>query len=198
MYLWYCSGGLPGNPSCNAISSCSGDSKQRKVMASNGCSVTLLHRDLWMKSTTEMKITKYGRSVDNMQYLWQWWSICASGMLWAWIICPCRKMSPAIHISISGLDPDAKYIVVMDIVPVDDNRLIARTRIFPCIVVFALMHNVTAPSYMWMSLAGMNSMIQNGWLVGRQNQPSQADYLSILTLQRLVHIGWKRPYLSRS
>lgn len=27
-----------------------------------------------------------------------------------------------IQISISGLDPDAKYIVVMDIVPVDDNR----------------------------------------------------------------------------
>ena len=31
-------------------------------------------------------------------------------------------MFPVIQISVKGLDPDAKYIMVMDIVPVDDNR----------------------------------------------------------------------------
>lgn len=31
-------------------------------------------------------------------------------------------MFPVIQCSVKGLDPDAKYIMVMDLVPVDDNR----------------------------------------------------------------------------
>ena len=34
----------------------------------------------------------------------------------------CRRMFPVIQCSVKGLDPDAKYIMVMDLVPVDDNR----------------------------------------------------------------------------
>ena len=33
-----------------------------------------------------------------------------------------RRMFPVIKISVSGLEPNAKYIIVMDIVPVGDNR----------------------------------------------------------------------------
>ena len=101
-------------------------------------------------------------------------------------------MFPVIQISISGLDPDAKYIVVMDIVPVDDNRLIANTFVQEFTVVWLypfLLCNVTAQRYMCMSLTGINSMIQNGWSAGRQNQPSRADCISTLILQPLVHSG---------
>lgn len=36
---------------------------------------------------------------------------------------PCvRRMFPTIRVSFSGVDPDAKYIVLMDIVPVDNKR----------------------------------------------------------------------------
>lgn len=31
-------------------------------------------------------------------------------------------MFPTIRVSFSGMDPDAKYIVLMDIVPVDNKR----------------------------------------------------------------------------
>jgi len=49
-------------------------------------------------------------------------------------------MFPVIQISISGLDPDAKYIVVMDIVPVDDNRLMANAFVQEfCLVWFSLL-----------------------------------------------------------
>ena len=37
------------------------------------------------------------------------------------LVC-CRRMFPVIQCSVKGLDPDAKYIMVMDLVPVDDNR----------------------------------------------------------------------------
>ena len=40
-----------------------------------------------------------------------------------------------VQISISGLDPDAKYIVVMDIVPVDDNRY-SKSVMFVCVCVY--------------------------------------------------------------
>lgn len=33
-----------------------------------------------------------------------------------------RRMFPTIRVSFSGVDPDAKYIVLMDIVPVDNKR----------------------------------------------------------------------------
>lgn len=36
---------------------------------------------------------------------------------------PCvRRMFPTIRVSFSGVDPEAKYIVLMDIVPVDNKR----------------------------------------------------------------------------
>ena len=35
---------------------------------------------------------------------------------------PNRRMFPTIRVSFSGVDPDAKYIVLMDIVPVDNKR----------------------------------------------------------------------------
>lgn len=33
-----------------------------------------------------------------------------------------RRMFPTIRVSFSGVDPEAKYIVLMDIVPVDNKR----------------------------------------------------------------------------
>ena len=33
-----------------------------------------------------------------------------------------RRMFPTFKVSLQGLDPHAKYILLMDIVPVDDNR----------------------------------------------------------------------------
>ena len=35
---------------------------------------------------------------------------------------PYRRMFPVIKMSVSGLEPDTKYIIVMDIVAIDDNR----------------------------------------------------------------------------
>eukprot|EP00118_Oscarella_pearsei_P007384 m.35831 g.35831 ORF g.35831 m.35831 type:complete len:346 (+) comp32186_c0_seq8:92-1129(+) len=58
--------------------------------------VTLHNRDLWEKFNkvgTEMIITKAG-----------------------------RRMFPTFKITISGLDPKHKYILVMDVVPADENR----------------------------------------------------------------------------
>ncbi|XP_065055304.1 T-box transcription factor TBX5-like isoform X2 [Rhopilema esculentum] len=58
--------------------------------------VTLQNKEIWDKfhaCGTEMIITKAG-----------------------------RRMFPVIKVSISGLNPKLKYILVMDIVPVDDNR----------------------------------------------------------------------------
>jgi len=64
-------------------------------------------------------------------------------------------MFPVIQISISGLDPDAKYIVVMDIVPVDDNRLIANAFVEEFFLVWLyslccimLQHKATC-EYLW-------------------------------------------------
>ena len=65
-------------------------------VAPNGIKVVLHGRDLWAKfhkATTEMIITKAG-----------------------------RRMFPVIKVSVAGLEPDAKYIIVMDVVPVGDNR----------------------------------------------------------------------------
>ena len=65
-------------------------------VARNGVKVILHNRDLWAKfhkSTTEMIITKAG-----------------------------RRMFPVIKISVASLEPETKYIVAMDIVPVADNR----------------------------------------------------------------------------
>ena len=65
-------------------------------VARNGVKVILHNRDLWAKfhkSTTEMVITKPG-----------------------------RKMFPVIKISVANLEPETKYIIALDIVPVADNR----------------------------------------------------------------------------
>ena len=64
-------------------------------VARNGVKVMLHDRDVWAKfhkSTTEMIITKAG-----------------------------RRMFPVIKISVSNLEPETNYIIVMDIVPVADN-----------------------------------------------------------------------------
>lgn len=37
-------------------------------------------------------------------------------------LCPDRRMFPTIRVSFSGVDQDSKYIVLMDIVPVDNKR----------------------------------------------------------------------------
>ena len=65
-------------------------------VARNGVKVILHNRDLWAKfhkSTTEMVITKPG-----------------------------RKMFPVIKICVANLEPETKYIIALDIVPVADNR----------------------------------------------------------------------------
>nr|CAD66613.1 T-box protein [Suberites domuncula] len=65
-------------------------------VASNGTKVILHGRDLWgefHKCTTEMIITKAG-----------------------------RRMFPVVKCSVAGLNPTHKYAIVMDIVPVGDNR----------------------------------------------------------------------------
>ncbi|XP_071946307.1 uncharacterized protein [Antedon mediterranea] len=65
-------------------------------MPSKDIKVTLENRDLWKKFHaigTEMIITKAG-----------------------------RRMFPTFRVSITGMDPHAKYILLMDIVPVDDTR----------------------------------------------------------------------------
>eukprot|EP00058_Branchiostoma_floridae_P026859 XP_002612350.1 hypothetical protein BRAFLDRAFT_221869 [Branchiostoma floridae] len=38
------------------------------------------------------------------------------------VFCVNRRMFPTIRVSFSGVDPDAKYIVLMDIIPVDNKR----------------------------------------------------------------------------
>lgn len=71
-------------------------SNTAESVAPNGAKVILHSRDLWAKfheSTTEMIITKAG-----------------------------RRMFPVIKVSVAGLEPDDKYAVVMDIIPVGDNR----------------------------------------------------------------------------
>ncbi|XP_019853989.1 PREDICTED: T-box transcription factor TBX5-A-like [Amphimedon queenslandica] len=71
-------------------------SNTAESLSPSGIKVTLHGRDLWAKfhkSTTEMIITKAG-----------------------------RRMFPVIKMSVSGLEPDTKYIIVMDIVAIDDNR----------------------------------------------------------------------------
>jgi hypothetical protein len=82
--------------SSNVATSTNTTEKTAESTSPSGATVILHHRDLWAKfhkATTEMIITKAG-----------------------------RRMFPVIQISVKGLDPDAKYIMVMDIVPVDDNR----------------------------------------------------------------------------
>jgi len=76
------------------LSPCSG--QQMKQDQDSGIRVTLHNRDMWEKFHavgTEMIITKAG-----------------------------RRMFPVIKVNISGLNPKLKYILVMDLVPVDDNR----------------------------------------------------------------------------
>ena len=65
-------------------------------VAPNGVKVTLHSRDVWArfyKSTTEMIITNAG-----------------------------RRTFPVVKISVSNLEPDAKYMIFMDIVLADDNE----------------------------------------------------------------------------
>jgi hypothetical protein len=84
------------SPSTKEATSTNTTEKTAESTSPSGATVILHHRDLWAKfhkATTEMIITKAG-----------------------------RRMFPVIQISVKGLDPDAKYIMVMDIVPVDDNR----------------------------------------------------------------------------
>jgi hypothetical protein len=71
-------------------------SNTAESLAPSGIKVTLHGRDLWAKfhkATTEMIITKAG-----------------------------RRMFPVIKMSVSGLEANTKYIIVMDIVAIDDNR----------------------------------------------------------------------------
>eukprot|EP00794_Sanderia_malayensis_P013850 gene13850-15298_t len=73
-----------------------GGGQQPKKDQDSNVRVTLHNKDMWDKFHvvgTEMIITKAG-----------------------------RRMFPVIKVSISGLNPKLKYILVMDLVPVDDNR----------------------------------------------------------------------------
>ena len=39
-----------------------------------------------------------------------------------WFLCGFRRMFPTVKLSLSGLESNTKYFVLMDIVPADDSR----------------------------------------------------------------------------
>jgi hypothetical protein len=93
------------------------DMFQNKQEFSN-VQVKLETKHLWDKFAsigTEMIITKCGRFIDlNIKLL--------GCFLFFDFYCLIRRMFPTFKVNVTGLEPQTKYILLMDIIPYDDSR----------------------------------------------------------------------------